>query len=486
MMKKIQKTLTLVILFSFVSTKIFSQTVSYPIVDTKVHDFTSNSAVISEPMPGDDFYGQDAHYNGNEPSYTDNGDFTITDNVTGLMWQKNMGSKISYSDAVIQAKNMTLAGYSDWRIPTIKELFSLALYSGRVKGVTVITKFIDTDYFDQPIGDTSIGEREIDAQTWSSTHYEGLTMQGDSTLFGMNFVDGRIKGYPKYQPGSGNTIPKTMYFRMVRGNTAYGTNHYINNNDGTITDLATGLMWQQADDGIARDWQNALSYAENLTLAGYSDWRLPNVKELNAIVDYKRSPSETNSPAIDPLFSTSTINDPDGNPGNYPYFWTSTTLQDGPNPTVGAAYIPFGKAYGKMNNVLLDTHGAGAMRSDPKVANGTYPQYFGPQGDALIVYNNVRCVRTVATGLGLNAPNKKNNFCQIFPNPVVDTIEIVFLENSDETKIEILNTLGQSLKSIHLAHTLSYKFDLSHFSKGIYFIRISNENNFLIEKLIKL
>ena len=69
MMKKIQRTLTLVILFSFVSTKIFSQTVSYPIVDTKVHDFTSNSAVISEPMPGDDFYGQDAHYNGNEPSY---------------------------------------------------------------------------------------------------------------------------------------------------------------------------------------------------------------------------------------------------------------------------------------------------------------------------------------------------------------------------------------------------------------------------------
>jgi hypothetical protein len=484
-MKKIIQKFGLVLLLFFVYSEIASQTLTYPIVDTNVHDFTSNNAVISEPKPEDNFYGQDANYNGNEPSYIDNRDLTITDKVTGLMWQKNMGSKISFNDAVILARNMSLGGHTDWRLPTIKELFSLVLYSGRVQGETVITKFINTDFFDQPIGDTSIGEREIDAQTWSSTHYEGLTMKGDSTLFGMNFVDGRIKGYPKYQPGSGNTIPKTMYFRMVRGNTAYGQNNFISNNDGTITDLATGLMWQQADDGKARDWQSALFYAENLSLAGYSDWRLPNVKELNSIVDYKRSPSETNSPAIDPLFSTSTINDPDGNPGHYPYFWTSTTLQDGPNPTVGAAYISFGKAYGKMNNVLMDTHGAGAVRSDPKIGSGTYPQYFGPQGDAVIVYNHARCVRTVGADLGLNGQNKVNNFCKIVPNPFVDKINIAFLENSENIKIEVLNYLGQTLKVINIMNTLSYELDLNHFSNGIYFIRISTKNNNIIEKIIK-
>ena len=133
----------------------------------------------------------------------------------------------------------------DWRVPTIKELYSLILFTGRVAGATAITMFIDTDYFNQPLGDPDLGEREIDAQTWSSTQYAGLTMNGDSTVFGVNFVDGRIKGYPKFQPGSSNTIPRTMYFRMVRGNPSYGINEFIENDDGTISDLATGLMWQK-------------------------------------------------------------------------------------------------------------------------------------------------------------------------------------------------------------------------------------------------
>lgn len=486
-MKQFVKNTATVMVVLFATSKIMSQTLTYPIVDTKVHSFTSDSTIISAPISGSAFYGQDATYQGNEPSYTDNGNLTITDNVTGLMWQKNMGTKITYSNAVIKADTMTLGGYTDWRVPTIKELFSLALYTGRVQGITVITKFIDTTYFDQPIGDTTIGEREIDAQTWSATHYKGLTMNGDSTLFGVNFVDGRIKGYPKYQPGSGNTIPKSMYFRMVRGNATYGINDFVNNNDGTISDSATGLMWQQADDGITRDWQNALSYAENLSLAGYSDWRLPNIKELNSIVDYNRSPSSTNSPAINPMFSTSTINDPEGNPGHYPYFWSSTTLQDGPNPTVGAAYISFGKAYGKMNGVLLDTHGAGAMRSDPKTGLASnYPQYFGPQGDALIVYNNVRCVRNISTSAGLNDNKNQNNFFRIYPNPVSDKLNIIFDKSYTNTNIEIQNSVGQTVKSINAVNSYNTLIDLSDFERGLYFIRISNGNNLVVKKVIKL
>ena len=56
----------------------------------------------------------------------------------------------------------------------------------------IAEKFIDTNYFIQPIGNTSIGEREIDAQTWSSTQYTGLIMNGAEAVFGFNFVDGRF------------------------------------------------------------------------------------------------------------------------------------------------------------------------------------------------------------------------------------------------------------------------------------------------------
>lgn len=200
------------------------------------------------------------------------------DNITGLMWQKDMRTKITHSAAFTKEDVLTTSGYSDWRVPTIRELYSLILFTGRVFGETAYAKFIDTVNFVQPLGNTSIGEREIDAQTWSSTQYRGLMMAGDTTVFGVNFIDGRIKGYPKYKPGSGNTIPMTMYFRMVRGNLKYGINDFTDNNDGTISDRATGLMWQKSDDGVGRDWKNALAYSENLTLAGYGDWRLPNAK----------------------------------------------------------------------------------------------------------------------------------------------------------------------------------------------------------------
>ena len=192
----------------------------YKIVDTGTKEFYSDDAKIAEPKQGEAFYGQDANYTGNQPSYTDNGDGTITDNVTGLMWEQSMGEKITFDEAFTKAKNSTLGGYSDWRVPTIKELYSLIQFTGQVKGATAIEFFIDTEYFEQPLGNVSTGEREIDAQTWSSTEYVGKTMRGDATVFGVNFIDGRIKGYPKYKPFDGSA--NLMYFRMVRGNTDYG------------------------------------------------------------------------------------------------------------------------------------------------------------------------------------------------------------------------------------------------------------------------
>jgi len=366
----------------------------YSIVDTNVSEFYSDNALISKPNTSDSYYGQDANYNGNQPSYTDNGDGTITDNVTGLMWEQDMGSKITFDESFSKATSSNLGNYTDWRVPTLKELYSLILFSGKVKGEVAIDLFIDSNYFNQELGDTSIGEREIDAQTWSSTEYVGRTMNADITVFGVNFVDGRIKGYPKLKGGSG--AANSMYFRMVRGNTAYGKNNFVDNGDGTISDLATGLMWEQKDDGTSRNWQESLTYAEGLTLGDKSGWRLPNAKELQSIVDYTKSPQTTNSPAIDSLFDCTEITDPDGNIGHYPFYWTGTSHLDGANPYSSAVYIAFGEGQGEMNGNLMDVHGAGCQRSDPKSGNiNDYPQFFGPQGDVRYVYNYVRCVRNI-------------------------------------------------------------------------------------------
>jgi hypothetical protein len=364
----------------------------YNIVDTGVTDFYNNTRIISAPEPGEPFYGQDGLYQINNPSYTDNGDGTITDNVTGLMWQKDMGKKITFEEAFNLAATFELGGYNDWRVPSIKELYSLIQFTGMAKGEKAMKMFIDTGYFKQPLGNTVGGEREIDAQTWSANEYVGRTMRNDETVFGVNFVDGRIKGYPKYNPR--NRQPNKMYFRFVRGNPDYGKNIFIDNGDGTITDKATGLMWQKTDSGQGLDWEGALAYAENLELAGHSDWRLPNAKELQGIVDYTRSPQTTGSAAIDPVFDITEIKDPEGKK-QFPFFWSSSPHLDGQNPYTSAVYVTFGEAQGKIQGKLMDVHGAGAQRSDPKSGKKeNYPQFFGPQGDIRYVYNYVRAVRS--------------------------------------------------------------------------------------------
>ncbi|UMB52812.1 DUF1566 domain-containing protein [Lutibacter sp. A64] len=96
---------------------------TYPIVDTGLSEFYSVSAIIKEPKPNDEFYGQDAHYMGNQPSCTNNGDGTISDLSTGLMWQKTDDSTLrDWSTSLTYAENLTLGSKSDWRLPNAKEL----------------------------------------------------------------------------------------------------------------------------------------------------------------------------------------------------------------------------------------------------------------------------------------------------------------------------------------------------------------------------
>ena len=85
-----------------------------------------------------------------------------------------------------------------------------------------------------------------------------------------------------------NTKALNYYMRAVRGGQSEPPDRFVNNNDGTITDTYTGLMWQQATADETYTLEQALEYCENLTLpaGGYSDWRLPSKNELHSIVDY--------------------------------------------------------------------------------------------------------------------------------------------------------------------------------------------------------
>lgn len=376
----------------------------YPIVSTAQSKCYNNSNEISSPSIGSAFYGQDANYSKNEPQYQENADGTVTDLVTGLMWSQSPDmdgdgdidamDKMTHPEALAGASSFNLAGYDDWRLPSIKEMYSLILFSGvdpsGYEGTNTegLIPFIDTDYFDFAYGDTDAGERIIDAQFASTSMY----IDGD-LLFGVNFADGRIKGYGLQMPfGPGE---KTFFVMYVRGNSAYGINNFIDNENGTISDNATGLMWMQNDSKGTMNWEDALAYAENLEFGGYSDWRLPDVKELQSIVDYTRSPGATNSAAIDPLFNSTQITNEAGQT-DYGFYWSSTTHSNWSNVSGGfASYVSFGRAMGYMNN-WVDVHGAGAQRSDPKVGDPSeFPTGHGPQGDAIRILNYVRCVRDI-------------------------------------------------------------------------------------------
>jgi len=411
---------------------------SYPIVDTGQVKCYDNSKEISFPIQGASFYGQDAQHQSNQPAYRDNGDGTITDLNTGLMWQQDPGDKMTYEEAVANASSLNLAGHDDWRLPTIKELYSLILFSGTdpsgPESSSNLVPFIDTNYFNFKYGDTSAGERIIDAQYWSRTEYVGTTMNGNATVFGVNFADGRIKGYPRDTGLTGQ--PMKQFVRYVRGNLNYGINNFVDNGDGTITDTATGLMWSKADSGEGMDWEDALAWVQRKNddnYLGHNDWRLPNAKELQSIVDYTRAPDVTNSAAIDPIFNITSITN-EGGESDYPFFWASTTHANSTAGGGSAVYIAFGRALGYMsalgegrqmppggqippegqvppggqmppwqqqvigpgNYQLLDVHGAGAQRCDPKSGSvSAYPHGLGPQGDVVRIYNYVRCVRDI-------------------------------------------------------------------------------------------
>ncbi len=250
-------------------------------------------------------FGEDSDYTINPPAFTDNGNGTITDQVTGLMWQKVDNGESTWENALSRAASVTTGGYSDWRLPTPTELFSIMNHNLGNPAA------LNTTFFpSNPAGA---------AEYWWTSDIYGT----DATKVWCVNAGGGMGPKPKAETiGAGGTL--RYHARYVRGAKPTNGHNYQNNLDGTITDLDTGLMWAQVPSG-AVNWQGALAYAENLTLGGFSDWRLPNIKELQTLTEYTLTTATTAAAAVAPLnrvlFPTATT------PATA--YWSCTALRGG-------------------------------------------------------------------------------------------------------------------------------------------------------------
>ena len=227
----------------------------------------------------------------NPPSFTDNLDGTITDNNTGLMWQKADGGEMTFENANSYCKNLKLGGYSDWRLPTGIELFSINNY-------TNLNPALDTVYF-----------IKTNAQYWWTSELR----KDDSSYTWVVNAGGGIGAHPKSEDLSagGN---RSFHVRAVRNvfSTLFSVSQFTDKENGTITDNYTGLTWQKIQSSDTMTWEDAFTYAKSFSLEGKSDWRLPNIKELQSLNDPKlMKPSFSNTYFTNIVTRT---------------FWSSTTM----------------------------------------------------------------------------------------------------------------------------------------------------------------
>ena len=248
--------------------------------DTGIELCYNDTQEVECPTSGEPFYGQDAQYSKNPMSFTDRGDGTVTDNVTGLTWQQEDDYVTrTWYEAIDYCERLVLADHTDWRLPDEYELQGIVDY-GRYN------PSIDTTYF----------PRTASFWYWSSsTCADDLD---DAWVVYFYFGDAQ-KNYKHFH----------RYVRCVRGESH--DQNFIDNENGTVTDTRTQLTWQQEDDSVTREWEDALSFCENLALAGHTDWRLPDIKELRSIVE-----NTTYSPAINTSYFLDAASS---------WYWSSST-----------------------------------------------------------------------------------------------------------------------------------------------------------------
>ena len=310
---------------------------------TKCYDVPGN--VITCPSPGQALYGQDANYSINPMSFTKldgSGNalldlatswVMVKDNITGLVWEmktnkdgvKNYndphdadntytwydsnpatnggdpgtpGTGTDTEDFIKALNDARYGGYSDWRMPTINELAYIVNYSIPYPGPT-----IDTGYFPNTAA----------SWYWSSTTnadgtYDAWVVyfaNGNGYAINVNKLDSHyVRAVRGGQSGALGYSVIWPYDTMGSGSSddvSTATGGYADNGDGTVTDTSTGLMWQQQAGSSIQTWEQALAYCEGLNLGGYTDWRLPTIKELRSLVDYSRY-----NPTIDTTYFPNT------------------------------------------------------------------------------------------------------------------------------------------------------------------------------------
>jgi hypothetical protein len=406
--------------FGLAAGSVPSGEVPYVIVGTGQTQCYDDRGEITPPKPGQPFYGQDAQFPSTPPSYKPSADgLTVHDINTGLTWMKALGHdtsnskynpdngthtdyRFTYDEALAYLAKLNAqkyGGYDDWRLPSIKEQLSIALFIGDARSKV---PFFDSKTFDW-VDVTTTGKNlgpEM-GQTWSSTGYVGGPQGGG--FFFYNYADGHLKRGPGRPPRAG--MGKANLLRAVRG-PAYGINAFQDNGDDTITDTATGLMWSKNDSGAGMDWKSALAWVQQKNAEnhlGHNDWRLPQVKELQGVVDYTRAPAAvygwgTPGAAIDPRFNITSIPSSDSYK-EYPWFWSSTS--DSEKTHRFAYYVCFGRARSAATTPSgghIDTHGAGAVRTEPKCGNAAdWSRGLGPPpSDEVRIDNFVRLVRNAS------------------------------------------------------------------------------------------
>lgn len=241
-------------------------------------------------------FGEDHDYLIHVPSFTLNEDGTVTDAVTGLVWQQSDGGEMTYPQAQMYADTLTLGGYTDWRLPSAIEAFSILNHQ-----------------YSNPALDVSVFSATAAEYWWTSQTQVNNTQKAWATNSG-----GGIGNHPINETISagGN---KRFHTRVVRDaiTPQIIPARFTNNGDGTVTDALTGLIWQANSFADSLTWEDALQYAESLNLAGFTDWRLPNIKELQSL-----SLAEISNPSIDPTYF---------NAGGVQRFWSSTSLPNQPS-----------------------------------------------------------------------------------------------------------------------------------------------------------
>ncbi|HKL21965.1 MAG TPA: DUF1566 domain-containing protein, partial [Tichowtungia sp.] len=283
-----------------------------------------------------------------DPRFVDNGDNTVTDTLTGLIWAKtplNYGGsyQVEWSQAMFYMQSATISGYNDWRMPNINELHSLFDYFGSGS-----LRRNDDGIFNMPYG----------GLFWSSTRLKKNTSYlyglypagGHSVLQLQTYYNGSYNVGYKYGvwPVRGSCtgsvhLAKTgldvSYYSLTSedGDLQLGEAspdpRFTDHGDGTVTDDLTGLMWMKANSGY-KPWETALD-ASSVTNGGHVDWRLPTANELRSLVNYG-STASVMLPAVHPF----------GSAIQPTYYWTGTTA---PLSTGSAYVVHFGE--GRLNYI---------------------------------------------------------------------------------------------------------------------------------------